>query len=98
MLEHVADERAVEAGRGRRSCSRRSTAASCSLTPKIRISISPIQKYGMTEVITKTGGMMLSSRPPRRQAPRMPMPGAEDEGQDRGDADQAERPRDRAAA
>ena len=25
-------------------------------------------------MITKTGGRMLSSRPPRRQAPTMPMP------------------------
>ena len=46
----------------------------CSLTPKIRIRIRPIQKYGITVMITNIGGMMLSSRPPRRQAPRMPMP------------------------
>src|SRR6266496_1288727 len=50
------------------------TGTHLSLTPKTRISISPIQKYGITEVITNTGGMMLSSRPPRRHAPRMPMP------------------------
>jgi hypothetical protein len=47
----------------------------------------PTQKYGTAEVITNTGGRMLSSRPPR----------AEDEGQDRGHADQAEGPPDRAA-
>ena len=31
-----------------------------------------IQKYGTAEVITNTGGSMLSSRPPRRQAQMMP--------------------------
>ena len=45
----------------------------CSFTPKIRIRIRPIQKYGITVMITKIGGMMLSSRPPRRQAPRIPI-------------------------
>ena len=34
----------------------------------------PIQKYGIADVITKTGGAMLSSRPPRRQAARIPIP------------------------
>ena len=34
----------------------------------------PIQKNGMAEVITNTGGSTLSSRPPRRQAATMPIP------------------------
>ena len=34
----------------------------------------PIQKYGIAEVITNTGGSTLSSRPPRRQADTMPRP------------------------
>jgi hypothetical protein len=38
------------------------------------MNIIPTQKYGMAEVITKTGGMMLSSRLPRRQAVTMPSP------------------------
>ena len=33
-----------------------------------------IQKYGIAEVITNTGGTMLSSFPPRRQAETMPRP------------------------
>ncbi len=34
----------------------------------------PTQKYGTAEVMTNTGGRMLSSRPPRRQADTMPSP------------------------
>ncbi len=34
----------------------------------------PIQKNGIAEVITNTGGRMLSSQLPRRHAPTMPMP------------------------
>ena len=33
-----------------------------------------IQKYGIAEAITNTGGRTLSSPPPRRQADRMPRP------------------------
>src|SRR5271170_6491883 len=34
----------------------------------------PSQKYGITVMITNIGGMRLSSRPPRRQAPTIPIP------------------------
>ena len=34
----------------------------------------PTQKYGIAEVITSSGGAMLSISPPRRQAARMPIP------------------------
>src|SRR5258708_36337022 len=39
-----------------------------SCTPKIRISTRPSQKYGITEVITNSGGTKLSRTLPRRQA------------------------------
>ena len=46
----------------------------CSRTANTRISIIPIQKYGIAVVITKTGGTTLSRRLPRRQAATMPIP------------------------
>jgi hypothetical protein len=45
-----------------------------SLRPKIRMNIIPTQKYGIAEVITSSGGAMLSVSPPCRQAERMPIP------------------------
>ena len=46
----------------------------CSLSPKTRMNIIPTQKYGIAEVMTSSGGAMLSVSPPRRQAARMPIP------------------------
>jgi hypothetical protein len=42
--------------------------------PKISTSTMATQKYGIAEVITNTGGTMLSSFPPRRHAETMPSP------------------------
>ena len=63
-----------------------------SWTAKTRISIIPIQKYGNADVITKIGGGDAVEPPAAAPGGQDPDHGAEDEGEDRRDADQPQRP------